>query len=46
MQAQADQDLNDLFRKEKIHHFSVNIEVEFKNKLKSNLPNDNLTVQI
>ena len=41
MQAQADQDLNDLFRKEKIRHFSVNIVVEL-----SNLPNDNLTVQI
>ena len=41
MQAQTDQNLNDLFRKEKNHNFSVNIVVEF-----SNLPNDNLTVQI
>ena len=37
----TDQDLNDLFGKEKIHNFNVNIVVEL-----SNLPNDNFTTQI
>ena len=37
----TDQDLNDLFGKEKIHNFNVNIVVEL-----SNLPNDNLTTEI